>query len=269
MGAPGCGRGDPRRATVRRAPPLRTAGPVVRQLAGRTAVVTGGTRGIGRAISLALAGAGATVLAGYRVDDEAAAETERLLKEHGDGHRTVRADVTGPDPALAAACEEMGQVHILVNNAGIDAAALFDEVSTSEWQEVLDANLAGAYRVTQAVLPLLGEGASVVNVGAAVALRGLATRTHYGAAKAGIVGFTRALAKELGPMGVRVNAVAPGVVETEPQAGLPEQIYDRLRAATAFNRLATPAEIAGVVLFLASPLAGYVTGSVVTVDGGI
>ncbi|MEH1123009.1 SDR family NAD(P)-dependent oxidoreductase [Micromonospora sp. CPCC 206061] len=243
----------------------------MRTLAGRTAVVTGGTRGIGRAVSLTLAGAGATVLAGYRADEAAAAETERLLKEHGEGHRTVRADLADPSSAVGFGeeCQALGRVDILVNNAGIDAAALFDEVTTSEWQDVLDTNLAAAYRVTQAVLPLLGRGASVVNVGAAVALRGLATRTHYGAAKAGVVGFTRALAKELGPMGVRVNAVAPGVVETEPLAGLPEQIYDRLRAATAFDRLATPAEIAGVVLFLASPLAGYVTGSVVTVDGGI
>jgi 3-oxoacyl-[acyl-carrier protein] reductase len=240
-------------------------------LAGRTALVTGGTRGIGLAISLAIAQAGGTVIAGYRADESAAADAELMLKEYGDGHRVVRADVTDPAAIalLADAGRERGRVDIVVNNAGIDAAALFDEVSSSEWQEVVDTNLSSAYRVTQAMLPLLREGASVVNVGAAVAMRGLATRSHYGAAKAGVIGLTRALAKELGPLGVRVNAVAPGVVETEPQAGLPGPIYDRLRGATAFNRLARPEEVAGVVLFLAGPMAGYVTGATICVDGGI
>lgn len=241
-------------------------------LTGRRVLVTGGSRGIGRATTLAFARGGARVVACHRQASEAAESLERELKELGDGHRLVRADVTDPtavDGLLAACRETLGGLDVVVNSAGVDGHGQFDTLTDAEWARVLDVNVTGYYLVARAALPLLGEGASVVNVGASVALRGRPGGVHYTASKAAVVGLTRSLCKEFGPRGIRVNTVAPGVVETEPDAGLPPQLAERLRAMTALGRLGTPEDVAGAVLFLASDASRHVSGTTLTVDGGV
>jgi 3-oxoacyl-[acyl-carrier protein] reductase len=238
------------------------------RLDGKVALVTGGTRGIGRATVRALAQAGARVATCYQRNAAAADE----LTTAGVAELIVRADLTDPASVaeLAAACRAaFGKLDILVNNAGIDASELFTDVSEERWAHVLDTNLATVHRTTRAFLPLLRDRASIVNVSAGVAMRGLPGRTHYGASKAGIIGFSRSLARELGPRAIRVNTVAPGVIETEPDAGLPAPIVKRITAAASLGRLGSPDEVAGVVVFLAGDLSRYMTGTTIAVDGGM
>jgi 3-oxoacyl-[acyl-carrier protein] reductase len=239
---------------------------------GKNALVTGGSRGVGRATVVALADAGANVVTCYRVDEDAAATLSKELDGTEGHHRMVRADVTdGRDVArLLDTCrDEFGTLDVVVNNAGIDADRPFEELDDAEWERVIDTNLTSLFRVTSAALPLLGERASVVNVGASLANRGRAGRTHYTAAKAGILGLSRSLCKELGPRGVRVNTVAPGIVETEPGAGLPPALRERIVGMIPAGRLATPQDVADAVLFLASPLSSYVSGVTLNLDGGM
>ena len=233
---------------------------------GKRALVTGGTRGIGRAVSLALASAGATVVAVHREDNEAAEATRRELAELGGS--VVKADITVASDVerLAETCRtDLGGLDVLVNNAGVHGRAMLAELDLAEWSRLIDTDLTSMFLVTQAVLPLLGEGASVVNVGASVAFRGMAGTAHYTAAKAGVVGLTRSLCKEFG--GIRFNTVAPGVIDTGDE--LPPPVAQRVRRMTALGRLGTPDEVAGAVLYLASDLSTYVTGALLTVDGGI
>ncbi|MEW9547186.1 SDR family NAD(P)-dependent oxidoreductase [Nonomuraea sp. NPDC050783] len=238
----------------------------------RKVLVTGGGRGIGRAVCLALAGAGADVTACYRSDEESAAELARQLKRLGGDHHVMRADVTVPAD-VAALAEHVrvrhGRLDAVVNNAGVDAMAPLAVVGEEEWRHVVDTDLTSVFQVTQAVLPLLAEGASIITVGSAAAERGVAMRAHYGAAKAALTGLTRSLAKELGGRRIRVNLVAPGIVETEPGAGLPEELFERFTALTPLGRLARPEDVAGAVVFLASDLSRFVNGVTITVDGGI
>lgn len=245
-------------------PPVDLGG----RLDGKTAVVTGGTRGIGRATVLAMAKAGARVATCYRADTAAARE----LAEMGVTELTIQADLTDPASvsALAGECRAaFGKLDILVNNVGIDASELFTDISDERWAHVLDTNLATLHRTTRAFLPFLRRGASIVNIGAGVAMRGLPGRTHYGAAKAGIIGFSRSLAREAGARGIRVNTVTPGVIETEPDAGLPLPIVRQITAATSLGRLGGPDEVASVVVFLAADLSRYMTGTTIAVDGGM
>ncbi|MQY11643.1 3-alpha-hydroxycholanate dehydrogenase (NADP(+)) [Streptomyces sp. RB5] len=241
-------------------------------LAGKRVLVTGGTRGIGLAVVRAFAAAGAQVIAVHRTDGEAAEALRRELAKLDPAHLTVTADVTTAEGAasVAEACRsQLGALDVLVNNVGVDGHRAFAELEQPEWQRLFSHNVTSAYLVTQAVLDLLTDSASVVNVGASVALRGRAFGTHYSASKAALVGFGRALARELGPRGIRVNTVAPGVTETEPGAGLPPQLVTRLTAMTALGRLGRPEDVAGAVLYLAGDTSRYVTGHTLTVDGGI
>ena len=242
------------------------------RLAGKRAVVTGGTRGIGRATVLALAAAGASVVVGHRSPSAEADSLAEELSAIGGEHRLVQADVTGSKGALAlaeAAREHLGGLDVLVNNVGVDGHVAFGELGEDEWHRVLDHNVTSAYLVTHALLDLLADGSSVVNVGSSVALRGRAFGVHYTASKAALIGFSRALGKELGPRGIRVNTVAPGVTETEPGAGLPPQLAERLAAMTALGRLGRPEDVAGAVLYLADDSSAYVSGATINVDGGI
>jgi len=246
-------------------------------LEGKRVLVTGGTRGIGRGIVRAFARAGAQVAACYGRDEAAADALAAELKEMAGEHAVLKADVAdaGEVDELMAECRRrFGGLDAVVHNAGVISHVPFEELSPQEWRRVLDTNLTGAYLVTQKALPLLPEGGgSVVYVSSKVAEVGIALRAHYTAAKAGLAGLARSLCKELGPRGVRVNVVAPGVVATEALELLTDEQREQMRAKyaglTALGRLGEPEEVADVVLFLSGDEAAYVTGETINVDGGI
>ncbi|MCG5219145.1 SDR family oxidoreductase [Streptosporangium sp. KLBMP 9127] len=242
------------------------------KIPGSRILLTGGTRGIGLATALALAGAGARLVTCYHGDESAAKELAAELDAIGGGHRVVQADVTNAHDVarlIDVCAATLGGLDVLVNNAGVDGVAPLAGLSPAEWHRVIEVDLTAVYLVTQAALPLLSARSSVINLGASAALRGRPGSAHYTAAKAALVGLTRSLAKELGPRGIRVNIVAPGVVDTGPGGGPPPEVRDRLRAMTALGRLGTPEEVAGAVLFLAGDLSGYISGITLNVDGGI
>jgi 3-oxoacyl-[acyl-carrier protein] reductase len=243
---------------------------------GANVVVTGGTRGIGRAITLGLARAGANVVTCYGRDDEAADRLSRDLKETDGTHAVVNADVSDPEQItrLIDACRaELGTLDAVVHNAGTISHIPFGELEPREWHRLIDTNLTAAYLLTQQALPLLSARSSVVYVGSKAALVGIPLRSHYTAAKAGLLGLARSLSKELGPAGVRVNVVAPGIVDTtEPGAPRDEGMDRRLEEyvrRSPLGRLGAPQDIADVVLFLVSDLSRFVTGEVLNVDGGL
>ncbi|KUO15287.1 SDR family NAD(P)-dependent oxidoreductase [Streptomyces dysideae] len=242
-------------------------------LHGKRALVTGGTRGIGRAISLALAEAGAGVTACYRHDQESAVALERELKQTGNAdHGTVRADL-GSAEEVGRVIESCRQRHpaldALVHNAGAISHVPFDQLETAEWHRVLDTNLTAAYLLVQQALPMLGPGASVVLVGSKVAQVGVPLRAHYTAAKAGLTGLARSLCKELGPRGIRINVVAPGVTESPAADQLSPEQRARYESMAALRRLGTPEDVAAAVTFLAGGSAAYITGETLHVDGGM
>jgi 3-oxoacyl-[acyl-carrier protein] reductase len=241
-------------------------------LTGKRVLLTGGSRGIGRAIAIGLARAGAKVTACYNRESE---DVERLrgeLAEIGGGSRLVQADVSDPasvERFVSDARQALGSFDALINNAGIVSHKPIDQLELEEWRRVIDTNLTGAYQVTKAALPAMGEGASIVNITSAVAMRGMPARTHYISSKAGMIGFTRALCKEVGGRGIRVNAVAPGIIETDQTAGLDEAGRARYAGLAALNRLGRPEEIADLVLYLTSDRSSFVSGQTINVDGGI
>lgn len=240
-------------------------------LDGKKVLLTGGTKGIGRGIALAFARAGADVLTCSRHADEAAHSLATELKELGGEHRVIEADVSDP-AGVQALIEEartsLRRVDALVHNAGAISHVPFAKLSTTDWDTVIGTNLTAAYLLAQGALPLMSAGSSITNIGSRSALIGIPLRAHYTASKAGLIGLSRSLAKELGPTGIRVNVIAPGVIEAE-DAPLPQEVRDRYNTLTALGRLGRPHEIAGAALFLASDLASYVTGETLNVDGGI
>lgn len=241
-------------------------------LRGKRVLVTGGTRGTGRATTLAFARVGAQVVTCHRTSGEAAEALARDLKEFGEVHRVVQADVTRSEDVthLLETCQQvLGGLDVLVNNVGVDGQVMFDELTEQEWHRVVDHNVTAAYLVSRAALPVLTDGASVVNIGSSVALRGRVAGVHYTASKAALIGFTRALSKELGPRGIRVNTVAPGLTETEPGAGMPPQVVERIVGMTALGRICQPEDVAGAVLFLAGDTSRYISGTTLNVDGGV
>jgi 3-oxoacyl-[acyl-carrier protein] reductase len=237
-------------------------------LHGKKALVTGGSRGIGRAVTLGLAAAGADVLACYRQDGEAVDSLARELKEIPGDHHLVKADVSDADDVdrLAQECRDRyGRLDVVVNNAGAISHVPFADLAPQEWQRVIDTNVTGVFAVTQRVLPLLPAGASIVLIGSKVAAVGVPLRAHYTASKAALVGLTRSLCKELGPRGIRINVLAPGIVDT---VELPPEQTRRYQQIISLGRLGRPEEIANVATFLASDLASYITGETINVDGG-
>lgn len=239
-------------------------------LSGKMAFVTGSTRGIGRAIAVALHAAGAKVA----IVGRDRAKAEAVAAELGERATGVGADVTDAAQvaaAVATAERMLGPVEILVNNAGITRDNLLLRMSEAEWDEVLQANLKGAFHTTKAVLKgmMKRRGGRIINVASIVGITGNKGQANYAASKAGLIGFTKSVAKEYGSRGLLVNAVAPGFVDTDMTSALPEEARTAMLGGIVLGRFGRPEDVAGAVLFLASDLAGYITGQVLVVDGGL
>jgi 3-oxoacyl-[acyl-carrier protein] reductase len=234
-------------------------------LAGKTALVTGASRGIGRAIAVELAAAGATVVVGYRSGQDEAEEVATEI-----GGRAVQADVSDAASALALV-EAAGDIDILVNNAGLTRDGLLARMSDDDWRTVIDTNLSSVFYTCRAVArPMMKKRAgAIVNVSSIVGVHGNWGQTNYAASKAGIIGFTKSLAKELGSRNVRANVVAPGYVKTQLTDVLPEEATEAMLQRTPLGRLGEPEDVARVVRFLASDESSFITGEVVLVDGGL
>ena len=234
-------------------------------LEGKLALVTGASRGIGRAIAIGLAAAGAEVVVGYRSGKD---EAEQLAAEIGG--RAVQADVASAEDAKRLV-EEAGDLDVLVNNAGLTRDGLLARMSDDDWRTVIDTNLSSVFYTCRAVTrPMMKKrGGSIVNISSVVGVHGNWGQTNYAASKAGIIGFTKSLARELGSRNIRANVVAPGYVKTQLTDVLPEEATAAMIHNTPLGRVAQPEEIVGAVRFLASDEASFITGEVLLVDGGL
>jgi len=239
--------------------------PAFGSLEGKNALVTGASRGIGRAIAVDLAAAGAAVTFSYRTG---VGEAEALAAETG--ARAVQADVSDPESARALV-EEAGDLDILVNNAGVTRDGLLVRMSDEDWDTVIDTNLASCFYTCRAAARgmMKKRAGAVVNISSIVGIHGNWGQTNYAASKAGIIGFTKALARELGSRNVRANVVVPGYVKSRLTAVLPEDATNAMLQNTPLGRLGDPEDVAGAVRFLCSEEASFITGAVLLVDGGL
>jgi 3-oxoacyl-[acyl-carrier protein] reductase len=234
-------------------------------LEGRSALVTGGSRGIGRAIAEELARAGATVTVGYRSGADEAEEIAAAI-----GGRAVQADVSQDEEARRLV-EEAGELDLLVNNAGVTRDGLLARMPDEDWETVLRTNLYGAFHTCRAAARgmMRRRRGSIVNITSVVGIHGNPGQSNYAASKGGLIGFTKALARELAPRGVRANAVAPGYIDTALTGVLPEEVTAAILTNTPLARLGEPRDVAGAVRFLCSDEASFITGEVLLVDGGL
>jgi 3-oxoacyl-[acyl-carrier protein] reductase len=234
-------------------------------LEGKTALVTGASRGIGKAIAVELAAAGASVVVGYHSGGE---EAEAVAAEIGG--KAVRADVSAPDEARALV-EEAGDLDILVNNAGVTRDGVLARMTDEDWRTVIDTNLASVFYTCRAASRgmMRKRSGAIVNLSSIVGVHGNWGQTNYGASKAGIIGFTKSLARELGSRNVRANVVAPGYVTTRLTDVLPEEATQTMLANTPLGRLGDPEDVAHAVRFLCADEAAFITGEVMLVDGGL
>ncbi|HLU68157.1 MAG TPA: 3-oxoacyl-ACP reductase family protein [Kofleriaceae bacterium] len=247
-----------------------------RALEGCVALVTGGSRGIGRAICVALAGRGATVVINYQSREEAAAETAELCRVAGGGASTLRFDVSDRSQvadAVSQIATDQGGLHILVNNAGVAINGLLLRFKDEDWERTLQVNLGGAYACSKAALRHLlkaKERGRVINISSVVGEMGNGGQSAYAAAKAGLIGFTKAMAREVASRGVTVNCITPGYIDTDMTAAeLPEAQRTQLMQQIPAGRIGAAEDVAGPVAFLAGPEAGYITGAVLRVNGGL
>ncbi|HET7699340.1 MAG TPA: 3-oxoacyl-ACP reductase FabG [Candidatus Limnocylindria bacterium] len=244
-----------------------------RDLEGAVALVTGGSRGIGRAISVALARHGCDVAFTYRSDDEGAKKTAHEIEATGKcalGLKADGRDPAAPGKAVMDAVGRFGRLDILVNNAGLNRDGVVWKMTDEEWNEVIDADLGAAFRFTRAVVPIFREAGSgrIVNISSINGLRGKFGQSNYAAAKAGLIGFTKSVARELGSFNVTANVVAPGLIETDMVRTMPEEAKQKSLSEIVLGRLGTPEDVAAAVTFLAGPAAQHITGVVLQVDGG-
>jgi len=239
--------------------------PEFASLEGKIALVTGASKGIGKAIATALAAAGASVVVGYRSGND---DAEMLAGELGG--RAIQADVSDAEDAKRLV-EEAGDLDILVNNAGLTRDGLLARMSDDDWRTVIDTNLASVFYTCRAVTrPMMKKRAgSIVNISSIVGVHGNWGQTNYAASKAGIIGFTKSLARELGSRNIRANVVAPGYVKTQLTDVLPEEATGTMLEQTPLGRLGDPEDVAGAVRFLCSDAASFITGEVLLVDGGL
>ncbi len=243
-------------------------------LEGKVALITGASRGIGRAIAVRLARDGAAVAVNYRSDAEGAAKTLAAVTEEGGRGMVVQGDVSSGaavSALIGTACSELGGIHILVNNAGISADHLTVRMSEDEWDRVLDTDLKGAFLTTKEVLrPMMRQRwGRIINIASVVACTGNAGQASYAAAKAGLLGLTKSVAREVATRGITANVVAPGMVDTEMTRALSQEIREWMLGQVPMGRPGTAEDVAGAVAFLVSDDAAYMTGQVLKVDGGM
>ncbi|MBV8720156.1 MAG: 3-oxoacyl-[acyl-carrier-protein] reductase [Chloroflexi bacterium] len=244
------------------------------ELPGKTALVTGASRGIGRAIALRLAAAGANVVVNYNARADAAEEVAKLVRDTGREALVVQADVAQAgdvDRLVQSTLQQFEKIDVLVNNAGITRDTLLMRMSEDDWDSVLTTNLKSTFLMTKAVLrPMLRQrGGRIVNITSISGVMGNAGQANYSASKAGMIGLTRSTAREVASRNITCNAVAAGVIDTEIWAGVPEAAITALMQMVPAGRKGTPEDVAGAVLFLASDAAAYITGQVLNVDGGL
>jgi len=244
------------------------------QLKGKTAVVTGGSRGIGRAIALELASCGANVVVNYTRNSKAADEVVAEIEAMGSSGMAVKADVSiasEVENLVNEVLKTFGSIDILVNNAGITRDNLIIRMTEKEFDEVINTNLKGAFICTKAVSRVMikQKSGKIINVSSVVGIVGNAGQSNYAAAKAGLIGFTKSMAKELAKRGINVNAVAPGFIQTDMTSVLPENVKEEFLKSIPLMRIGKPEDIANTVLFLASEYSDYITGQVINIDGGM
>ena len=243
-------------------------------LSGRVAVITGAGRGIGRAMSLAFSRAGASLALNYRDNDEAAFSLLDEIKSGGGRALLCKGSISDQrvvDELMRKCLEEWQRLDFLVNNAGITRDNYLAFMKASDWDEVMDVNLKAPFACCKAVLKKMvaQKSGSIINISSASAMSGREGQVNYSAAKAGLLGFTKALAREVGRYNVRVNAIVTGVIDTDMTKKLPRKIMSPILSQTSLQRIGRPEEVANLAVFLASDLASYITGSCISIDGGL
>lgn len=243
-------------------------------LSNKCAIVTGGTRGIGRAIVLELAQLGTDLVIGYRSSDKEAEELKNEVEKLGRKVILAKGDVSDPTYAkeLAQLCKEnFGKIDILVNNAGITKDNLILRMKENEFDDVINVNLKGTFNCAKEIssVMLRQRHGKIINMASVIGLIGNAGQANYAASKAGVIALTKSMAKELGSRGILVNAVAPGFIDTDMTASLPENIKTNIKDSIALKKLGAPSDVAKLVAFLASDNSNYITGQVINIDGGM
>jgi 3-oxoacyl-[acyl-carrier protein] reductase len=243
-------------------------------LEGKVALVTGASRGIGRAIALKLAAEGAKVAVNYAGNVEGANEVKKAIEDAGGEAVVIGADVSKSDDAekmVNEVAEKFGGIDILVNNAGITRDGLLARMKNEDFDAVIDTNLKGVFYTARAAAKIMMKARKgrIINMASVVGITGNAGQANYSAAKAGVIGFTKTVAKELAGRGITVNAIAPGFIETDMTAVVPEKAKDAMLQSIPVKRAGKPEDVANAVLFLASDMASYITGQVLNVDGGM
>lgn len=243
-------------------------------LSGQVALVTGASRGIGREIALAMAGKGARVAINYNTNAGAAQEVVEQIIAAGGEAMAWQADVSKTEQAQALVekvLESWGRLDILVNNAGITRDTLLMRMSEEDWDRVLEVNLKGYFNCCKAAVRTMARARQgrIINISSVVGIRGNAGQVNYSAAKAGVIGLTKSLAREVGSRNITVNVVAPGFIDTDMTKVLPDEIKEQMQKSIPLARLGDAADVAGLTVFLAGPEASYITGQVIAVDGGM